>query len=120
MDNSTEAARFAERAFPLLSPVLSKYAFAQSGPVSYEGVDPKGGGRLFMVLFQSKDAKLLVRTRDGAAEVLLGSLSAEPSWTNEGWLWPAQLKQSTYPGAPSGEELLALQARLSEAHVSWV
>jgi hypothetical protein len=119
MDTTSECSRFAERANLYLAPLLKRYGFTQASPVEYFGVDPKGAGKLCMALFESVEVRLLVRTRDGTAEVLVGPRSSAASWQDDGWLWPHQIDSAALRGAPSQAELIELRDNLSNSLVGW-
>lgn len=74
------AERFTNKALPLLRSLIEPLGFALQEPVRYYGPDPKGAGSLRIVVFISSQAQLMVRTRDGAAEILIGPPTAAVGW----------------------------------------
>lgn len=120
LTDTTECTRFLERAEPFLAPFLIRHSLQLVRPVLYFGPDPKAAGHLFIAFFRSTSFQLKVGTVDGAAEVQVSPYSVDLNTSASGWLWPSQLKQSPFEGAPAPEELIALQASLNAGNVAWV
>jgi hypothetical protein len=115
--DSTE--RFATEALPLLRSLIEPLGFALQEPVRYYGPDSKGAGSLRIVAFTSSQAQLMVRTRDGATEILIGPLHAHVGWQDIDWLYPAQLDGSTFSGMPSAMKLRAIAVQLDMEGIAW-
>ena len=77
-----------------LSHILATDAmsFVESAEI---GVDPKGAGYIRWALFRGTSHALLVRARDGATEVLVGPLDSVGGFSDEGWVWPSMLDETS-------------------------
>ena len=95
--NTPECRNFEARLTPLVSDFLGRYSMTPVGEARYCGVDPKGGGRLFLAFFGCDGFLLKIRTVDGAADVLLGPVGAPLEWLDDGWFWPTQIAQLAVP-----------------------
>ncbi|GLQ52335.1 hypothetical protein ACFFJT_01340 [Dyella flava] len=84
--NTLECRRFEARLASLASGFFARYSITPVGDPCYYGVDPKGGGRLFLAFFQGEGFLLKIRTVDGAADVLIGPMGAPLEWQDDGWL----------------------------------
>lgn len=110
--NTPEGRNFEAKLTPLMSDFRRRHSMVPLGEVRYFGVDPKGGGRLFLAFFKSTNFLLKVRTVDGAADVLLGAAGASLQWQDDGWFWPAQVPTSSIENAPDIGELTSLRDQL--------
>jgi hypothetical protein len=70
--NTPECKVFKARLPSLMTDFNGQYSMEPVDEVRYFGVDPKGGGRLFLAFFKSTSFTLKVGMVDGAADVLLG------------------------------------------------
>jgi hypothetical protein len=113
------AERFTTKSLPLLRSLIEPLGFALQEPVRYYGPDPKGAGSLRIVTFTSSQAQLMVRIRDGAAEILIGPPNAAVGWQDIDWLYPAQLDGSALSGIPSSMELRAIAVELDMEGIAW-
>jgi hypothetical protein len=111
--------RFIAKALPLICSLVEPLGFTLSQPVGNFSPDPKGAGFLHIVTFRSSQAQLLIRTRDGATEILVGSLEAKVGWQDVDWFYPACADSSQLKGIPSGEQLRAIATQLDLGRVAW-
>lgn len=110
--NTPECQIFEAKLTALMADFIREHSMVPVGEIRYFGVDPKGGGRLFLAFFKSADFILKVRTVDGAADILLAPPGAPLRWQDEGWLWPAQAEHLTSEKALDAGELAALRDQL--------
>ncbi|WP_109127395.1 hypothetical protein [Dyella sp. C11] len=110
--NAPEARNFEARLTPLMADFRLRHSMVPVDEVRYFGIDPKGGGRLFLAFFKSANFLLKVRTVDGAADVLLGPVGATLQWQDDGWFWPSQVAGTSIENAPDIGELTSLRDQL--------
>jgi hypothetical protein len=110
-----EGRSFEAKLTPLMAAFRLRHSMVPVGEVQYFGVDPKGGGRLFLAFFESATFALKIRTVDGAADVLLGPPGAPLEWQDDGWLWPTQMSRLTIESALDIGELISLRDQLKGA-----